>query len=477
MLRCLPVAVLVAVCGLLLVGCGVHDAKPSSLPPAASVSACRGQLDTLDRQVDRAGVRDVDSVAIPGFPFLRINRLLASFSTESLAPAARQQWLQALAAREAEGRRVELAALGAPAMTLAEIEACRATLLADLAQDSNAFERLRAAARVPDDYSLPARVLGLYSVATFFARQGVATLQTREAPRPTLHLAPTARLYASPPVAATALAEATADFASAPRDALGIAQPSPATLQTLLAAHAPVWAVDTLSDADRMGRMAHDADARAVLEPAPSVYVWISQTRFEQQVLTQLNYLVWFAARAPQGAFDPLAGAFDGLVWRVTLDADGQPLLWDSVHACGCYHLWFPGPRLRQRAVADDTETPWVPFTLALTGRPGLQIDAGTHYLKGVGPAPAGPVETLTVLDYDDLRQLPDGRGGVRSLFAANGLLAASVRPERWLLWPLGVPSPGTMRQRGHQATAFIGRRHFDDARGIERYFGRNGRD
>ena len=477
MLRHLPVGVLVAVCGLLLVGCSVREAKPSALPSAATLSACREQLASLDRQVDRADVRDVDSVAIPGLPFLRVNRLLASFSTESLAPAARAQWLQALATLDAEGRRVELAALKAPAATMANIDRCRATLLAELTQDSSAFERLRAAARVPDAYSFTARMLGLYPVAAFFARQGVATLQMREAPRPGVHLAPTARLYASPPVAATALAAATTAFASAPRDALGISRPSPATLQTLLAAHAPTWAVDTLSDADRIGRMAHDANAQAVLKPEPSLYVWISQTRFKQQVLTQLNYLVWFAARAPQGAFDPLAGAFDGLVWRVTLDADGQPLLWDSVHACGCYHLWFPGPRLKQRALADGTEPPWVPFRLALTGRPGLQIDAGTHYLKGVGPAPAGPAEALAVLNYDALRQLPDGRGGVRSLFAANGLLEESVRPERWLLWPLGVPSAGTMRQRGHQATAFIGRRHFDDARGIERYFERNSGD
>jgi hypothetical protein len=79
--------------------------------------------------------------------------------------------------------------------------------------------------------------------------------------------------------------------------------------------------------------------------------------------------------------------------------------------------------------------------------------------------------------DYDTLRHLPDARGRGRSLFAANGLLEESVRPERWLLWPLGVPSAGTQRQRGHQATAFIGRRHFDDARGIERYFERKKAD
>jgi hypothetical protein len=39
------------------------------------------------------------------------------------------------------------------------------------------------------------------------------------------------------------------------------------------------------------------------------------------------------------------------------------------------------------------------------------------------------------------------------------------------LFWPMGVPSAGTMRQWGHNATAFLGRRHFDDADLIERRF------
>jgi hypothetical protein len=35
----------------------------------------------------------------------------------------------------------------------------------------------------------------------------------------------------------------------------------------------------------------------------------------------------------------------------------------------------------------------------------------------------------------------------------------------------MGVVSPGTMRGRGRHATAFIGRRHFDDPRLIEAVF------
>jgi hypothetical protein len=37
----------------------------------------------------------------------------------------------------------------------------------------------------------------------------------------------------------------------------------------------------------------------------------------------------------------------------------------------------------------------------------------------------------------------------------------------------MGIPSAGAMRQWGHHATAFVGRRHFDEPFLIERYFER----
>jgi hypothetical protein len=35
----------------------------------------------------------------------------------------------------------------------------------------------------------------------------------------------------------------------------------------------------------------------------------------------------------------------------------------------------------------------------------------------------------------------------------------------------MGIESAGAMRQWGRHATAFVGRRHFDEAQLIERYF------
>ena len=66
---------------------------------------------------------------------------------------------------------------------------------------------------------------------------------------------------------------------------------------------------------------------------------------------------------------------------------------------------------------------------------------------------------------------LPDG--GTRSAFAADGLIAGSERLERFYFWPMGIASAGQMRQWGRHATAFVGRRHFDDPTLFDRYFER----
>ena len=49
--------------------------------------------------------------------------------------------------------------------------------------------------------------------------------------------------------------------------------------------------------------------------------------------------------------------------------------------------------------------------------------------------------------------------------------MPGTERAERWLFWPMGIASAGQMRQWGRHATAFVGRRHFDEALLLDRYF------
>ena len=158
----------------------------------------------------------------------------------------------------------------------------------------------------------------------------------------------------------------------------------------------------------------------------------------------------------------------------MTLAPDGAPLIYDSIHSCGCYHQFFPTVRalpLAQRGTLE--EDAFVPQRLdRIAARLAVRVAARTHFLQRAHAVDAVRTARDLVPESDDaLRSLPLAEGGRRSAFRSDGMVAGSARAERFVFWPMGVRSPGAMRQWGRHATAFVGRRHFDDARLLERYF------
>ena len=106
-----------------------------------------------------------------------------------------------------------------------------------------------------------------------------------------------------------------------------------------------------------------------------------------------------------------------------------------------------------------------------------LHLESQTHYVKGLRPVVAAadqpPIPYALQAD-GELRTLPvSGALGsnTRSAFWPNGIVPGTERGERALFWPMGIDNPGAMRQWGRQPTAFVGRRHFDDARLMEQRF------
>jgi hypothetical protein len=192
-----------------------------------------------------------------------------------------------------------------------------------------------------------------------------------------------------------------------------------------------------------------------------------SYTRFGGEVLLQLNYIIWLPDRPPNGWIDIYAGKFDGLIWRVTLRMDGKPLAFDSIHSCGCYYQIFPGAGVRVAQPEDGSEPIFSPMPI-LGPNPGervlVRLASSTHFIQAVASEKPSPdAKHYGWLDYDQLRSLPMPSGLNRSMFDSDGLVRCSQRPERFLLWPMGVPSAGAMRQWGTHAIAFLGKRHFDD--------------
>ena len=284
-----------------------------------------------------------------------------------------------------------------------------------------------------------------------------------------------------PEHAATADDPASA-LALAPRDALGVPLVSAAVKQRLLDGHAPVIALSPQGDFDRFGELTLSPEGLAAVKPEkPVVYRRVAFTRFGGSTLVQLVYLYWFSERPKTGPLDLLGGALDGVMWRVTLDEKGQPLLYDSAHACGCYHLFFPTPALRPKPSPESgMEWAFVPAPApslgawraggveARSAHPLPQRRCRPRQISAARPTKAWSFAAALVA----AGRIPADR---RSLYGTDGIVPGSQRGERYFFWPMGVRDAGAQRQWGHHATAFVGRRHFDDADLIERRFERVG--
>ena len=500
-MRALPVLFMVA-----LSGCASleppADARLAS--PSPPVRACAEWFRALDGEVDAAGVRDAQYTPVQGFPYLRVDRFFASLrgraaENESALHAfaerlleldleARQQEIENLPRASAErlpGMSAEFSRRAALRRTAECARLLRELDLAAPAQRS----ALLARASVPDDYSIVLRALGLYPLTRIVFAQGVRRWE--DSTRAAFHgesrggsrgqsPAPAGvSVRFGPPALATASRDTVAGMlARAEFDPLGQPLFSDRELDLLAATYAPSFEIAVSDDYDRFGELRWRR-GRAVPEveaAEPAVYVRRAYARYGERVLLQLVYTLWFPERPAEGAFDLLAGRLDGIVWRVTLGPDGEPLVYDSIHPCGCYHQFFPTPRATPRPAPDALEEwAFVPQQLPRLAdgeRPVVRIASGTHYIEAVGVT-RGPdsLARYAFRPYDELRSLPSMEGRQRSAFGPQGLIAGTERLERFLFWPMGIASAGAMRQWGRHATAFVGRRHFDDADLIERRF------
>jgi hypothetical protein len=452
----------------------------ATAPPRSPQSAaCRDYFEALDAQVARAGVRDAGAHRIDGFPYLRVDRFISSFVGELSDETRQQIWLELARNRDVQARRAELANLGLPehAAAMARVEECGRVLTQFELSDPPTRHRMWKGTKVPDEYSEASRVLGFYPLALPFLNLGIGDYhrQTKND-----FAKPLAELDTPGPLVAweaTGNRPAPKDAKAwlADTDALGIPYLDAEQWMTLARAHAPTWWIEEAGRFDQPGAPQRlpspDVDtSRAVTYFQPAF------TRFAGKVLPQLVYTIWFSERPRSSGFDSYAGALDGLVWRVTLDADGRPMLYDTIHPCGCYHYFFPVWRAAREVDSPFWQEPRLfPQQAVPRETPvAVRIQSGTHYVRRVVPqaqAKAAQKRTYELAWYGELLSLemPDGKR--HSLFDEDGVVAGSDRLERWWFWITGVADAGAMRQWGRQPTSFVGESHFDDPFLLEQLF------
>jgi hypothetical protein len=457
---------------LLLAGCATLMA-----PPIAQVAQCQANYLALDQRVAAASARHGGADAIAGFPYLRADRFLASFRHEVRDGPAFDAWVGHLRRLDLAARASELRNLGwdDPSEELRHLDRCGAEWAARDLADPRRRALLRENAAVPDDYSILQRMFGAYAAAVPFLNLGISGFNRdvlKDYATPLAELKADGELVLwSPATAATAARPGPEAFGT--MDSLGIPLLTDAQWQALARAHAPHWLVETAGDFDLLGAPVLRDGKPAFDAARPVTHFLPAYTRFGGEVRVQLVYVAWFAERPVTDVFDPYGGTLDGVVWRVTLDRDGAPLLYDTIHACGCYHYYYPVRPLQRRRRGGYWEEP-VLFPQDVPAQPfAIRLQSGTHYVRRLVPLAglaAARVALYEQVPYDELLSLPDGARR-RSLFGEDGIADGTERGERWFLWPAGVRSPGAMRQWGRHATSFVGRSHFDDPGLLDRLF------
>jgi len=502
----------IVLCLAVLISLGVSSclSSPGSkrdYRPGNVVSLCHRYLLTLNETIRQAGSQDVQYTLLPDYPHLRVDRFLASLLPDISKPSEYHLWLDLASSLATESFEVELANLrpapGASTFSnndndLAKTRLCIRTLTDHEKYSPSPTPRIRSQAVVDDSYIPWQRVVGIYPLVLLPTAWGIYKHE-KEISEEHKHLAKHGLVQAPDSLFVYRPATKTGDGEIHPatllkrtsQNPLGIPMLNNLEKQRLFDFYAPVWVVTSHGSADRLGTVSWSADGYTpvvTIDKATS-YNRISFSRYRKKILLQLNYVIWFPERPRSSILDLLGGHMDGITWRVTLDSRGQILMQDTIHNCGCYHMFYPGIQLEQKPVeASLAESAFVPdrtVSLKQGERFRIYVTHGSHYITGLGIESSGPQpkgkktgtpgklveKTYRSESYNTLRRLPLPSTGTRSLFDTSGLVPGSERAERYLFWPLGVVSAGAMRQWGHHATAFIGRRHFDDPDLIEKNF------
>ena len=238
------------------------------------VQQCSVRYAETDTLIDKAGTRDAGFYRVPGFPFLRTDRLLSSFHDELSDLNTLGTWLLQLREYDSIARDAELQNLGMAkqprADLLNDLRLCAVWMSFDVMADPAALKKLFAATRVPDDYAEGSPKISL-SLQALDSAQRSATLQRFSAPLDTK-----VRLDLWQPTPVVDDSALPAGFHEVLRDELGRVGLLMSAWPALAAKHAPRLLIESRSRNDALGtpvwRGSKKALSAAVDIATPIVY-------------------------------------------------------------------------------------------------------------------------------------------------------------------------------------------------------------
>lgn len=478
-----------------------HDL--SHLSDKSILKECLSALQNIEKTLVDNNVTDAEGHRIDGYPYLRTNRFLSSLPVDINNNYEAREWLLLLHEYDSKSRKVEIANLKGKVKRRLDEELdnnyihlsglrsamsdCHEHLILNDINSPAKLKDIKNKSNVPDNYSLSKRAIGLYPVTRYpvlysfkhWKSNNLEKFTSFDAKsewegQPVVYEPQAKTSYIQPDEISEIIKKSlsdTFDIPHIPHDSfIRIAQ-----------SLAPVFSIEQISDADKIGKPEWSENDELIINTNhPVVFARLEFTWFDGKILPQIVYTAWFPERPKDNFPDLLGGKIDGIIWRLTLDRNGKTLIADTIHPCGCYHFFFPSKYIKKTpgnqdfAVVEEIETPQQLPDFSSENRLVINIAANTHYIQNISLQ--NKIEytdsyhnhdyTLIIGDKApdfDLRSMPLSSGNRKSLYGTDGIIQGTQRLERFLLWPMGIQNAGAMRQWGRHATAFVGRRHFDD--------------
>jgi hypothetical protein len=449
---------------------------------------CQEFFDRLDEKVEEAGVRDASTVPIPGFPYLRANRFLSALKEKLEDEKKREAWVRWMQQLDLQSRKKEIRNLpDTTVLSLASkgtdepgreglfdrVASCSSELLNHDQTRSDFYSTLEPLVKVPDEYSCLLRTVGLYPlialpVAAVTEKSRNKIESWFKADLKDLPVDGRLRAFVPEKRAFLSQKEIEVILEESEKNPLRIPLLDEVQEKKLVESFAPIFVQDVAALYDRIGRVVWKGDDVDIDPERPSAYYYISHAFLKGKPILQINYVIWYSERAGKRPPSIEKGHLDGLTTRVSLDDRGTPFMVEVMLNCGCYHLFAPEKdrveRIVSRTLQFNAFVPqWLPSFFP--GKwIGLRVSSGWHQVQRVMAAEEIPdAIPYELVPYDVLEALPQEEGRTKSIFDAKGIVRGSERGERFILFSMGIPSIGSMRQRGHHAIELIGRVLFDD--------------
>lgn len=450
----------------------------------------------LDTAVSQAGVRNASYFQVSGFPYLRANRFLVSLKGRLSNDAQKKQWVHWMQRLDIDARETEIQNL--PASAVEKLAAgfedgpgrkilhekvifYSNKLLAHDQLRPDFYAVLQEAVHNSSEYSTVMQVFGLYpitSIPVALVTHSVLSeiAEWLQLPPDQLQTLGTLTAYGPAEFADFSIQDVHKILERSKQNPLGIPIPSETDQKTLLAVFAPIIIQDAAADYDKIGEVVWGQKQLEINPDNAAAYYYFSHAFFKGEPILQINYVIWFPARSGPNSPRIERGLIDGLTVRISLSPDGSPFMADIMNNCGCYHFYVPRKEMIQKILpsplAIDAFVPtWLPDNFPRQ-RLAIRLKSGWHQVENIG---TGIISTRFIsyklIAYNQLEKLSRPDQANESMFTSKGIGKYSERIEPIILFPMGIPDIGSMRQRGHHAIKLIGRAHFDDPHLFDEHF------